>query len=177
MAKRDGNLSLISSTADGTPPLLREKVPSPIKVRVCNRSGQTLDKYDRDIVRRAVVDYLYDGSDTRLLVVAHKWCDTGHEHTVAQDVPESYSTLEVVEELRDSKYPSSRQIFWVCRLSSTYKTVQVLKVVRPSYFEPERAVERLASRVLESMGFSRKVSDMPRSEAASSAYLKGEESE
>lgn len=131
MAKRDGNLSLISPTADVTPPLLREKVPSPIKVRVCNRSGQTLDKLERCIVREAVVDYLYSGSDTRLLVVAHKWCDAGYENTDAQDVPEGYSTLEVIEELRDTEYPSSRQIFWVCRFSSTYKTVQVLKVVRP----------------------------------------------
>ena len=168
MAKRNGTLSLISSTADEmTPPLLREKVPSPIKVRVCNRSGQTLDKYDRDIVRRAVVDSLYDGSDTRLLVVAHKWCDTGYEHTVAQDVPESYSTLEVVEELRDTEYPSSRQIFWVCRLSTTYKTVQVLKVVRPSYFEP---VFKLPS--------SPVMSDMLINEDAPlTKLLKGEESE
>lgn len=150
----------------------------PITVQVRNLTGKTLSPGHREEIHREVVKYLYNGYDDRLLVVTHKWRGD-HEHSEAVPVSAGYSLLETIEERRDKDY--ANQVWWVCQLSQSLKVVSVKKTLSVLDLEPERAVERLSIRVMESMSVlpdSPHIGDMLLNEDAPlTKLLKGEESE
>jgi hypothetical protein len=150
----------------------------PITVQVRNLTGSEIKAAHREVIQREVVKYLYNGYDDRLLVVTHKWRGD-HDHSEAVPVSAGYSLLETIEERRDKDY--ANQVWWVCQLSQSLKVVTVKKTLSVLDLEPERAVERLSSRVLGSMNMlppSPHIGDMLiNEEAPLTKLLKEEESE
>ena len=94
---------------------------------VRNLSGTPINQWDRSTIQDAVEHYLGMKNDHLDLVVTSLWGDV-HDEVKSRPVKEGYTTQEIIADLEgDEDY--SNQVWWVCRLSPSFKTVMVKEVI------------------------------------------------
>lgn len=100
-------------------------------LNVRNLSGVTIDKYDRSFITSEVESYLAMKNDCKLLVISQVWNGT-YEHDGVRPVKEGYTVEEMIldleEDLRFEGY--ANQVWYVCQLSKSLKTIMVKEVIR-----------------------------------------------
>ena len=101
-------------------------------MNVRNLSNSNLDKYDRSIIELEIEKYLGMKNDCPVAVVTQVWNDDGFDYTGVRPVKEGYSIEEVVtglkQDYQDEDYV--HQVWWICRLSPSFKTLMVKEVIR-----------------------------------------------
>ncbi|MEC7367630.1 MAG: hypothetical protein VX457_06145 [Actinomycetota bacterium] len=100
-------------------------------MNVRNLSGSNLDKYDRGVIELEIETYLGMKNDCPVAVVTQVWNDDGFDFTGIRPVRDGYSVEEVVADLKDYQDEDyKKQVWWVCHLSPSFKTVMVKEVIR-----------------------------------------------
>lgn len=98
---------------------------------VRNLSGVSLSEYDRDFIAGEVESYLEKKNDCPLLVIS-RVSNGMYELEGTRAVKEGYTVEEMVEDLKeDLCFPDyADQVWFVCKLSKSLKTIMVREVIR-----------------------------------------------
>lgn len=100
-------------------------------MNVRNLSGIALSNYDRSFITSEVESYLAMKNDCKLLVISQV-SNGFYEHDGVRPVREGYTIEEMIldleEDLRFEGY--ANQIWFVCQLSKSLKTIMVKEVIR-----------------------------------------------
>ena len=98
---------------------------------VRNLSGVTITNWERSFIANEVESYLAMKNDCPLLVISQV-CNGMYELDGIRAVKEGYTIEEMIldleEDLRFEGY--SNQIWFVCQLSKSLKTIMVKEVIR-----------------------------------------------
>ena len=99
--------------------------------KVRNLSGVAIDGWERSFIANEVESYLAMKNDCPILVISQVW-DGTYELDGVRAVKEGYTVEEMILDLeKDLRFEGySNQIWFVCQLSKSLKTIMVKEVRR-----------------------------------------------
>ena len=100
-------------------------------MNIRNVSGEKLSLGERDLINNEVAIYLARRNDCPVVVISEV-TDGWYEQETIRPVKEGYSVQEIVNDLRKELAFEgyTNQVWYVCRLSKSLKTIIVKEVIR-----------------------------------------------
>ena len=100
-------------------------------MNVRNLSGSNLDKYNRSFIAEEVESYLAMKNDCPLLIISQV-SNSWYELQATRPVKEGYTVEEIIRDLDEQLTFEGygHQVWFVCRLSKSLKTIMVEEVIR-----------------------------------------------